>query len=106
METEADTNVEVTITINAAEVVSLVQHGEILAHPNEDGVPKVAVTTDFGVADLYEDEADAVAVVAPYDDIQELVDSDSERDDISYTIAREGDYDEPHVHIHYDEDAE
>lgn len=90
--------VELTITINAAEALSLQKDGEILAH-TDDSVPNVAIVSNMRTRDSYVGSSECDAVVLSDELLMDLV--EGRESTASYTQGRDGTEAEPHVHVQF-----
>lgn len=90
-------DIEVEITLNAADLLALERDGEILAHPADPADP-IGIVTDDATFDAYEEEADATAIKVSSGELMDLARGDLSS--LSWTCGRAGTREEPLVRLY------
>lgn len=95
--------VEITIELSTDDAIILALDGELLAHTNDNAVPKVGICTSDNQSTLddYDDMPDstAVSVAVGRSDLTTLFNDEHDLERINYTVGRSGTRTDPHIFI-------
>lgn len=94
MESNVETNVEVTITLEPSELLGLALGGEMRLRPQGEEVEALILTTE-----MFE-RSDIPRCVVPRESIEDLL--DGERDVLHWESGRAGNAEKPIVHVEID----